>query len=280
MGASKASNFFADPVNRERFSPQKNDLTQPQLLNKGATMKLKILYEDNHLIAVEKPPGILSQGDYSGEASMIEVVKEYIKEKYQKPGNVFLGLVHRIDRPVSGAMVFARTSKAATRLHQSFLKDEVAKAYLAIVPWHGSLTEEWQLAEHFLQKARGKSEVFEKDGKTRKRAALRFRLLHREESMALVAVHLLTGRKHQIRAQLAYLGHPIWGDDLYGSLVHSPEGIMLHSCLLSIPHPTQKEELLFQAPIPERFASVMEIAREDEKNFIDIIENEISAYKK
>ncbi len=219
-------------------------------------MKMNILYEDNHLIAVEKEAGILSQGDSSGDPSLLDLVRDYIKEKYRKPGKVFIGLVHRLDKPVSGIMIFARTSKAAERLSRDFAGRSVVKMYIALVEKKMSSSEnEWVECEDDLVGKRGFSEKADSDSRNVKTAKLRYRALASNERYALLLVHLLTGRKHQIRAQLAMRGMPIVGDETYGSKERLPDGsICLHAVYMTFKHPTKEERVEIFSNVPGRIA--------------------------
>ena len=174
--------------------------------------KLNILYEDNHIIVVIKPANILSQGDNTGDSSMIEMIKEYLKEKYHKPGNVYLGLVHRLDRPVGGIMVFAKTSKAAARLSKSFLNHQVDKRYLAII--HGRMEPEGRLVDSIEKMSNGNSIISENG----KESILTYKELeyNKNKNCSLIEVKLETGRHHQIRVQFASRGHYLLGDQRYG----------------------------------------------------------------
>ena len=195
---------------------------------------LHVLYCDNHVISVVKPAGVLSQGDHTGDPSILDECKHWIKRQYKKPGNVFLGLVHRLDRPVSGVMVFGRTSKGASRLSESFRARTVEKIYLALV--HGHLTEPATL--------RG-----DMDGKA---CALHYAPLQQSEAATLLMVRPDTGRKHQIRRQLSGMGHPIIGDVKYGSPQKmAKRRIGLHAHRITIPHPTTRNPLVLTAPRPD-----------------------------
>ena len=197
---------------------------------------LNVLYEDNHIIIVVKPYNILSQGDNTNDLSMVDLIKDYIKKKYNKPGNVYLGLVHRLDRPVSGIMVFARTSKAAGRLSSSFSNHEVVKKYLAIV--HGRVYDD-TLVDYIERGNDGKSFVSPKG----KKAILEYKCLsyNKENDCSLVDITLKTGRHHQIRVQFSSRGHYLLGDQKYG--VEDREQICLFSYYLEFVHPVTKEVL-------------------------------------
>ncbi len=186
-------------------------------------MDIKILYEDNHLIAVYKPAGILVQGDKSGEASLMDEVKEYLKKTYQKPGNVFLGLIHRLDRNVDGVVLFAKTSKGASRLSEQFREHTVEKVYHAWV--HGILKKEKGVLKNYVKhdENKNKTEVFDTEMPHADYAELSYELVKTEGDFSLVKIILKTGRHHQIRAQLSYIKHSIVGDHKYGSTVKLPD---------------------------------------------------------
>lgn len=224
-------------------------------------MKLHILYEDNHIIAVEKEAGILSQQDSSGEPSLLDMVKDYIKKNYDKPGKVFLGLVHRIDKPVSGVMVFARTSKAAQRLHREFAGRHVKKMYVALVERNMQLDQDtWIECEDRLVKKRGYSERADTESRNVKTARMRYMALASNDRYALLLVELFTGRKHQIRAQLAAQNMPVLGDAAYGSGEKLSDGaVCLHALYLRFMHPTKKEPLELFSQIPERISKRIRI---------------------
>ncbi len=215
-------------------------------------MKLQVLYEDNHLIAVVKPFGVPSQGDQTGDESMLDLVKAYVKEKYAKPGDVYLGLVHRLDRPVGGVMVFARTSKAAARLSEQFRDRETEKAYWAIterIP-----AEPGGQLIHYLKKLPDQNIVraHSKQVHGSQEAKLAYEVLATREGRALLAVALETGRRHQIRVQLAASGWPIVGDVKYGKTEFLPDkSIALMARSLKVTHPVTKAALEWQAPWPD-----------------------------
>ena len=226
---------------------------------------MKVVYEDNHIIVVYKESGEIVQGDKTGDKPLSETVKEYIKEKYQKPGNVFLGVAHRLDRPVSGLVVFARTSKALTRLNKMFANGEVHKTYWAIVErgeervnsgeWREERVEcdGWHMLEHWLvrNEKQNKSYAYDHEVPNSKKAILRYRLLNRGENYDLLEVNLLTGRHHQIRCQLAAIGCPIKGDLKYGARRSNPDGsISLLSHHVEFVHPVSKELISLDSPLP------------------------------
>ncbi len=210
-----------------------------------------VIYEDNHLLIVSKRPGEIVQGDKTGDVPMVESLKLYLKEKYNKPGNVFLGLVHRLDRPVGGLVIFAKTSKALSRMTQMFAKGEVQKSYLAIV------TDKPQDVQarltHYLvrNEKQNKSYAYHQERTNSKRAELSYRLLASGERYHLVEVDLHTGRHHQIRCQLSAIGCPIKGDLKYGAKRSNPDGsISLLSYRLRFRHPVSGLELDIKAPLP------------------------------
>jgi 23S rRNA pseudouridine1911/1915/1917 synthase len=212
---------------------------------------IEVLYEDNHLIAVNKKPSDLSQKDKTGDSAIDSEVKQYIAEKYNKPGEVFLGMVHRLDRPVGGVILFARTSKALERLNETFRTREVRKTYLAIVGERppedeGTLT-------HYIKKneKQNKSYVYDNDVKGSKKASLSYRLAGRSDKYFLLEIDLHSGRHHQIRAQLAKAGCPVKGDLKYGYPRSNDDGsICLLAWKLEFVHPVKKEKITIKANIP------------------------------
>ena len=214
--------------------------------------KLKVIYEDNHIIVVEKPVNIPSQGDKTGDLDMLEIIKRYLKEKYNKPGNVYLGLVHRLDRPVGGVMVFAKTSKAAARLSEQVRNKDLKKKYLAIV--NGKFSENKGTLEDYLLKNEktNTSKVVEEGTKNAKLASLDYEVLKYDEelNLSVLKINLHTGRHHQIRVQLSSRGHSIYGDQKYGGRGHGKQ-ICLWAYELTILHPISKEKLTFTS-IPEK----------------------------
>lgn len=212
---------------------------------------MDVLYEDNHIIVVNKSSSEIVQGDKTGDKPLSEKVKEYLKEKYNKPGNVFVGVVHRLDRPVSGIVLFAKTSKALSRLNEMFRKGEVDKKYWAIVkslptPPVGKLT-------HFLvrNEKQNKSYAYNQPKAAGKKAELEYKLIGESDNYYLLEINLLTGRHHQIRSQLSKMGCPIKGDLKYGFPRSNRDGsISLHARYLTLIHPVSKEELRFEAPLP------------------------------
>ena len=210
---------------------------------------VQILYEDNHLIVCIKPAGVLSQGDGTDSPDMLTILKRYIKQKYDKPGEVYLGLVHRLDRPVSGIMVFARTSKAASRLSEQIRSGKTVKCYRCIVK--GNLEGEGELENYILKDSKTNTvTVYDKPAGDAKRAVLEYCAVRSENGMTLVNIRLGTGRAHQIRAQLSHFGHPIAGDRRYGKSDGSAYDIALQSYRLEFEHPTKKEHMVFEIPVP------------------------------
>lgn len=213
---------------------------------------LQVLYEDNHLIIVNKRPGDIVQGDKTGDMPLSEVVKEYIKVKYNKPGNVYLGVVHRLDRPTSGIVLFARTSKALPRLNQLFKDKEAKKTYWAIVknmPPGSAAT-----LTHFLKRnpKQNKSVSHIKEVPESKKAVLDYRVLKKLDNYYLLEIDLHTGRHHQIRSQLSFIGSPIKGDLKYGfDRSNKDASISLHARKLSFIHPVNKEQIEVIAPPPK-----------------------------
>lgn len=214
--------------------------------------KPDILFEDNHLIAVNKVAGQLVQGDRTGDVSLDIHLKQYIRKKYNKPGDVFLGVVHRIDRPVSGVVLFARTSKALSRMNDLFREKEVRKTYWCIVKEMPGL-EEATLHHHLVKnESRNKSYAYDRPKKGTKEALLDYRLVARSDNYFLLEVLLHTGRHHQIRCQLAKIGSAIKGDLKYGYARSNRDGnISLHARSLEFIHPVRKEPLVLTAPVPD-----------------------------
>ena len=212
---------------------------------------MEIVYEDNHIIIVSKRSGEIVQGDKTGDEPLSEVVKHYLKVAYAKPGNVFLGVVHRLDRPVSGLVVFAKTSKALERLNRMFANGEVHKTYWALTRHRPSQTE--ATLEHWLvrNEAQNKSYAHDREVPRSKRALLTYRLIGATERYNLLEVQLLTGRHHQIRCQLAKIGCPIRGDLKYGDRRSNPDGsISLLARKISFVHPVTHQEITVEAPLP------------------------------
>ena len=225
---------------------------------------MEVVYEDNHIIIVYKESGEIVQGDKTGDRPLSDIVKDYIKEKYQKPGAVFLGVVHRLDRPVSGLVVFARTSKALTRLNNMFRDGEVHKTYWAIVSktedgrrkteeGRGEMDDSSHTLEHWLvrNEKQNKSYAYDHEVPNSKKAILKYRVIGHSDRYTLLEVNLLTGRHHQIRCQLAAMGCPIKGDLKYGAKRSNPDGsISLLSHRVEFIHPVSKERIAVESPLP------------------------------
>ncbi len=213
---------------------------------------MKVLYEDNHVIIVSKSAGEIVQGDKTGDTPLSETVKAYIKEKYAKPGAVFLGVVHRLDRPVSGVVVFARTSKALTRLNELFRTHDVRKTYWALVQ-NPPKNPEGTLTHYLVRnEQQNKSYAYEHERPNAKKAVLDYRIIGHSDRYCLLEVHLHTGRHHQIRSQLAAMGCPIKGDLKYGAPRSNPDGsISLLSRKIEFIHPVSKERITAEAPLPD-----------------------------
>ena len=212
---------------------------------------MNVVYEDNHIIIVNKQSGEIVQGDKTGDRPLSDIVKDYIKEKYQKPGAVFLGVAHRLDRPVSGLVVFARTSKALARLNKMFAEGEVHKTYWAIVK-NAPRTSEGTL-EHWLvrNEKQNKSYAYDHERPNAKKAILKYRALSHSDNYTLLEVNLMTGRHHQIRCQLAAMGCPIKGDLKYGAPRSNPDGsISLMARRVEFIHPVSKAPIVVEAPVP------------------------------
>lgn len=223
---------------------------------------MKVVYEDNHIIIVYKESGEIVQGDKTGDRPLSDLVKAYIKEKYQKPGEVFLGVVHRLDRPVSGLVVFARTSKALTRLNKMFRDGDVHKTYWAIVGREKGTAKseqsfddgEWHTLENWLvrNEQQNKSYAYDHEVPGSKKALLQYRQLAEGDHYRLLEVNLMTGRHHQIRCQLSAIGCPIKGDLKYGARRSNPDGsISLLSHHVSFVHPVSKSLITIESPLPD-----------------------------
>ena len=212
---------------------------------------LQVLYEDNHIIIVNKKVGDIVQGDKTGDTPLSEIVKEYIKEKFNKPGAVFLGVVHRLDRPTSGIILFARTSKALERLNKMFRDKKISKTYWAVVK--NLPTKKKDTLTHFLKKnpKNNKSTVYNKEIQGSKKAILHYSIFKSLDNYHLLEIDLETGRHHQIRAQLSYINSPIKGDLKYGfDRSNKNGGIHLHARKIQFLHPVKKEEIILEAPVP------------------------------
>lgn len=211
-----------------------------------------VVYEDNHIIIVSKSSGEIVQADKTGDKPLPEMVKEYIKKKYQKPGDVFLGVVHRLDRPVEGLVIFARTSKALSRLNDMFRKEEIKKTYWAIVQ-NRPPQEEGELVNWLAHNERqNKSFIRKGEGRGAKKAILKYKMISATEHYTLLEVRLLTGRHHQIRCQLSGIGCPIKGDLKYGAKRSNPNGgISLLARHVEFIHPVSKKLISVDAPLPK-----------------------------
>ena len=209
---------------------------------------MKVIYEDNHLLVVDKPCNIPMQLDESNDKDLLTMAKEYIKEKYNKPGNVYIGLVHRLDRPVSGVCVFARTSKAASRLTSNIQEKDFKKTYLAVVEDNG-LKDKDSFKDYLLKDTKTNMVKVDPKGKL---ALLDYEVIKRKDNLALVKINLHTGRSHQIRVQFSSRNHPLFGDQRYNKQAKVGEQIALHSHSLELIHPTTKEKLVFTS-LPNRY---------------------------
>ena len=212
---------------------------------------MTVIYEDNHIIIVSKESGEIVQGDKTGDTPLSETVKQYIKEAYAKPGNVFLGVVHRLDRPVSGLVLFARTSKALPRLNKMFAEGDIHKTYWAIVantpPQPEGTLVHWLVRNE----KQNKSYAYDHEVPNSKRAELDYKVIRKSDRYCLIEVVLKTGRHHQIRCQLAKMGCPIKGDLKYGAKRSNADGsICLHSRRMEFVHPISKKEIVVEAPVP------------------------------
>jgi len=213
------------------------------IVNPNTNKAIDVLFEDNHLLIVDKPAGLLSQADHTGDPDILSIAKDYLAKKYQKPGKVYLGLVHRLDRPVSGVMILARTSKAASRLSEQIRKHEWSKTYEAVV--EGEVTKPLHLT-HYLQKKGeiNKSAVVGEKSENAKKASLDVEVIASKNRYTLVSVNLISGRSHQIRVQLSAHGTPIFADIKYGAKRHPKAlDIALRSRTISFIHPVSKEKM-------------------------------------
>jgi 23S rRNA pseudouridine1911/1915/1917 synthase len=213
---------------------------------------MTVVYEDNHIIVVNKFSSEIVQGDKTGDTPLSEMVGRYLKEKYAKPGNVFVGVTHRLDRPVSGLVIFAKTSKALARLNEMFKNSEVKKSYWAIVK-NEPQAREAELVNYLVRNEKqNKSYAYDREVPNSKRAVLDYRVIGRSDNYFLLEVDLKTGRHHQIRCQLAKMGCPIKGDLKYGFRRSNPDGsICLHARRVAFIHPVSKKEIVLEAPVPD-----------------------------
>ena len=211
---------------------------------------LQVLYEDNHLIAVNKPAGFLVQGNISGDLTLMDLTKDYIRKKYRKPGRVFLGLLHRLDRPVAGVVLFAKTSKGASRVSEELRSRKVIKIYWALV--HGKVHPKQGTLASYLKKVEGRVHMTEKGDPDAREAILSYATMRFKEDKSFLEISLKTGRKHQIRAQLSAMGFPIEGDVKYGAPYPlSGKTIRLLAKSLTLNHPTRDEKITIEAPDPD-----------------------------
>jgi 23S rRNA pseudouridine1911/1915/1917 synthase len=213
---------------------------------------MDVIYEDNHLLAVNKTCGEIVQGDKTGDVTLADTLKAWLKEKYQKPGNVFMGIPHRLDRPVSGIVLFAKTGKALSRLNEMFRSGEIKKTYWAIVK-NCPPKEEDELV-HWLERneRQNKSYAYDDERPETKKAVLHYKLIARSDNYYLLEIDLKTGRHHQIRSQLSKIGCPIKGDLKYGANRSNPDGgISLHARKVVFTHPVSKETIRLVAPVPQ-----------------------------
>lgn len=217
-------------------------------------MQIPILFEDNHILVVEKPINVPVQEDQTGDPDLLTLLKEDLKIRYAKPGNVYLGLVHRLDRPVGGVMVFAKTSKAASRLSDAIRRQAFDKKYLAVV--RGIPSKDQDRLEHYLLKDHRKNQVYSvsADQKQAKKAVLEYKVVGKAEGLSLLSIQLHTGRPHQIRVQLSTIGHPLYGDQKYGYKINRPgQQIALWAQSLQFEHPTKKELVKIESKPPNAF---------------------------
>jgi len=236
----------------------------------------RVLFEDNHIIVVNKPSGMLTQGDISGEESLLDLLKEYVKVKYSKPGEAFIGLVHRLDRPVSGLLVFARTSKAASRLHAEITSGRMDKFYIALTGGRTGRGPGWHSLENHLRRDRDITVICGRNDRDAQRALLYYTELDTPGKNGLLLIKLETGRKHQIRAQLSAAGHAVLGDRKYGSFTGMGNGICLHSVYLAFTHPVKKELMEFYSPPPDEF---MQRAGLSEAGMKALVMEKISSFR-
>lgn len=213
---------------------------------------MNILYEDNHLLVVEKPINVLVQADNTRDKDLLTILKEYLKEKYQKPGNVYLGLVHRLDRVVGGVMVFAKTSKAADRLSKQVQSHDFKKTYYAVLC--GNLKGNGHLENYLIKNEKTNTSRVCKEGKL---AILDYEVMATKENFTLVKINLQTGRHHQIRVQFSHLGYPLYGDARYNKIYQKGEQIALFAKELSFYHPVTKEKMTFTLDLPNRYPYTM-----------------------
>lgn len=220
---------------------------------------INIIYEDNHLLVVEKPINIIVQEDKTKDKDFLTILKEYIKNKYNKPGNVYLGLVHRLDRPVGGIMVFAKTSKSASRLSEQVRNKTFKKIYNAVVI--GKIDKEGELKDYLIKDEKRNIVKVDKNGKE---AILNFNRISYNDNMSLVEINLKTGRSHQIRVQMSHYGYPLYGDQKYNIKAKAGEQIALFAKKIEFNHPVTKERLSFELDLPNRYPFI--IFKKGDKN--------------
>lgn len=211
---------------------------------------MKVIFEDNHILVIEKPINVPMQEDSSEDMDVIRIAKEYLKKKYNKPGNVYCGLVHRLDRPVGGVVVLAKTSKAASRLSESVRTNKIQKKYCAVVS--GKLPNTSILKDYLIKDERSNTSRIT-DEKRGKYAELSFKYLDRKDDLTFIQIDLKTGRSHQIRVQFASRNCPLFGDQRYNKDAHVGQQIALWATQLSFPHPTTQELLSFESPLPNTY---------------------------
>ena len=227
---------------------------------KTSVENLQVLYEDNHLIAINKRAGDIVQGDKTGDIPLSEIIKQYLIRKYNKTGEAYLGVVHRLDRPTTGVVLFAKTSKALPRLNASFAsKDAVQKRYWALIEKKKIIPKEGTLTHWLVRNTKqNKSYAYPQECPDSQKAVLSYKILKELDHYLLVEITLLTGRHHQIRSQFAYLGCPLKGDLKYGAKRSNPDGsICLHAHSLEFIHPVKKEKITLTAPLPSSFEKIL-----------------------
>lgn len=235
------------------MKPEQPTKVKNQKMNNSNYSNLEILYEDNHLLIINKKAGDLSQGDKTGDLCLRQQLMEHIKVKYEKPGNVYLGLAHRLDRPTSGAIIFCKTSKSLSRIQKAFAQQQVIKKYWALVTSDTLPKEATTLTDYLWKDSRqNKSFVADSNHPKAKKAILKFKRLKTFKDIHLLEIELITGRHHQIRVQLSNAGYTIIGDLKYGySIPNSDKSIALHARSVSLKHPTKDEIIKIIAPLPE-----------------------------
>lgn len=213
-------------------------------------LKINVLYEDNHIIVVEKPINVPVQADDSKDLDLVTMIKNYLKDKYNKPGNVYVGMVHRLDRPVGGVMVFAKTSKASSRLSEQIRNKEIKKKYYAVLC--GDVFNDGILRDYMIKNSKNNTSYITTKDKG-KEAILEFKKLKYSNGLSLIDINLITGRSHQIRVQFASRGYPLYGDFRYNINTKKNSNIALFSYLIEFTHPTLKKKMCFSLSIPNRY---------------------------